>query len=288
MSHPCKFRKPQACDWPVCRMLLPDIVSHAPARDYLLAIDPLRHGVAGAIAFRDNGAKLEHLLVHVVPGYRRSGLATQLVEEVIREAARRNRSEVTARAMAKAHPDLHSLFLKSGFTVKSRLLTAEGPLASGLDQLLAIRDRAIRQMPSSVEVVPLSESLAKEAGRLYAEYIAHAPEQLSARVFFSGDIPRFQLTQILLMDGKAEGMILVERNGAKAIVHARIVTAANRQGRASAVLAGTTIERLHQAGIQTLRFQFFDTTQDTFKLSKRLETQIVDSLDQLSLVVTKS
>ena len=287
MSLPLEFRKPRASDWGVCRMLLPDTISDAAARDYLLAIDPVRHTVAGAICFRDDGAKLEHLRLHVVPGYRRSGVGRQLVKEVIREAARRNRSEVTGRAMVNANPDLHSFLLENGFIIKATLFIAEGRMASGLAHWQKIRNGAIDHLPSSVQIVPLSESLAKEAGRLYAEYIAHAPEQLSARVFFSGDIPRFQLTQILLIDGKAEGMILVEQNGATAIVHARIVTAANRQGRASAVLAGATIERLHQAGIQTLRFQFFDTTHDTFKLSKRLETQIVDSLDQLSFAVAK-
>lgn len=268
-------------------MLLPDTIADAPARDYWLAIDSLERSVAGAISFRDNGVTLENVRLHVVPGRQRTGIGTLLLEEVIREAAQRGRSKLAAYANAAREPALHSFFSKIGFNTESKLFTAESGIHTAMEYLRRVRERAVanHRDPESVEIVPLSNPLLSDAGRLYAEYIANLPDSVSGCAYFSADISQFHLTQLLLVDGAVQGMVLMSQHGETATVHARIVREQYRRGWSSAVLLGRAIERAQQAGIQRLRFHFFDTTSDTLQLVKRLNMPIVECVDRFSLAL---
>lgn len=276
------IRKPTRLEWPVCRMLLPETVADAPARDYLLAIQAAQGTIAGAISYRDNGIHLLNLRMHVVRGAEQTSAGSRLIRAVFREAEDRGRLAVETRAEESREPALHRFFLEHGFEVKSRLFTAEGSMDRAYAYLDRMRQAGGLRRREGVEVVPLSRPLLSEAGRLYAEHISHLPEQTSAYVYFNGDLKHFGLTQVLLIDGSVQGLMLTSRTGDTATVHARVVRDSHRRGWASAELFLNTIERLREAGIRRLRFQFFESTYDTSKLTKRLHMQTIARTDLLS------
>jgi len=242
-------------------------------RHFMLAIDEGRSTIAGAVSYLDDGERFCGLRLRVVPDRQRVGVGTKLLEEVFKEADRQGRSQVTAQVDPDKHLALNNFLVRNRFKLKSRLSTVEGDLITDVDGKL----RAFCQ-DDLVQIVPLNRALGAEAGRLYAEYIASLPEPLSSRLFFSADAPRFRLTQLLLVDGKVEGLMLVEQDRTRAIIHARVVSERYRGGRASARLVLETLERLRQSGIERLRFQFFDTVRDTLKVSRRLNARTLEQV----------
>ena len=288
MPSAVSVRSPAREELPICRMLLPCSIPDAKFRHFRLAFDPDGR-IAGAASFLETSTSLDGIQVASAPGENSSEAEQVIVEELVREAFRRGKNQLSASTHEERDAYLQQLLISNGFQVATRFVTVEAELGAGLDYGRSIRTRV--QMgpsgPAPMEVVPLSPSNVAEAGRLYAAYISNIPELAAARLRLGADLPRFGLTQVLLVNRRVAGLMLIEKTGSVAVIHARVVHREYRGGRASAVLVGTAMERLHQAGITKLRFQFFDSISDTMKVSKRLKARETECVNRLLLSLTK-
>lgn len=267
-------RPPSPGDWPACRMLLPEAIPTIGARDYWLALARGSREIVAAVSVEDNGAALDGLRLHVVAPHRRRGVGFALLQRVFAEAAARGRDEVMAYTEPARDAAGEALLTAAGFAPVRSFTTVEGDLEA-VAALVATAERGQARMDPGARIEPISAATVRAAGRLYAEFIAHAPAPVAARALLSLDLARFCLSHVLLAEGELRALLLIEREGDTVVLHARIVAPAGRGGRAALLLLARAARACQAAGVRRFRFQFLDSAADTQKMARRLGLQTV-------------
>jgi len=269
-----------AAEWQACRMLLPSILTSASLRDVWIAVhcnQLVGDRLAGVISAIDDGTRFEFTEYAVTRGFDEVVVARELLRRVVAEAVALGRSTVSAWSAGDG-----AAFRESGFAIQRELTKVIGDPREGYAAVAALAERARRNFADST-VEPICAETREEVGRLYAEHISQLPQFTASRLFFQADLERFGLSCVFSSAGKVEGFILVERDGATARIHARVMRPGARGTRGSAVLLAETWKNIIEAGIERVEYQFFDDVADTVKLARRMNMKVVEVLRQFVL-----
>jgi GNAT superfamily N-acetyltransferase len=282
------FQAPKHADWPVCRMLLPEIAPHARRHEYRLAIDRSSGAIAGAAAFVDNGTILHALQLHTVLNRRAQGIGAQLLDHVLAEAALRHRKQVTATVRPSRDPALHDFLRHRGFEIRRQFLIAEGDLPETYRRQFA-RSRHLAELRASAggdwQILPLSVAMLRKAGQLYAENLSGLEPVESGGYYVSQQVAGIGLSQVLVVNGGIQGVILLTRNDNVVTVQARIVRPPFRRSRGSAALVLRALEAAVESGAKRFRFCYFTSTLDTSAFARRMDIPVIETLDELANTV---
>jgi GNAT superfamily N-acetyltransferase len=282
------IRKPDASCWPVCRMLLPNTMPHAIRYEYRIAADADMSAVAGAAAFTDNGLGLHTLQIHTVLDRRGKGVGKQLLNHVLQEAANRGRKEVSAVLSARGEPEFHGFLNRHGFTLRSQFSTAEGDLTDICRRQRERGSRVVQKSLADGRIVPLTSEMLRDAGRLIAAYLSDLEPAQSGAYFVPQHLAGIGLSQALVIDGVLQGVIIVTRQNDVAIFESRAVTPQFRNTRSSAALLLRSIEVAMQSGAKRARFSFGESARDTAAYVRRMNLQVIDTIDHLVAVTDKA
>jgi GNAT superfamily N-acetyltransferase len=256
-------------DWAICRALLPaSCRCPASIRDGLLAVQPGEPRVAGA-AVIDYDDVLAWIDLLVIPGGRRRGTGTLLLDAALCTASRR----AALRAIVMAGDAAASLFLeKRGFTAVSRFMTFEADFGRAAPLFRDARDRvaAGRRVPSGVRLTTIPEAPPEQVARLYAEHIANRADLSEAPIAWKYDAQRWTYSPVVMVDGVVQAVMFLEVKGEMGHIHARMVARGFRGGWANALQLGMFADLGLSTAMRRFRFQTRDTTVDTLRMAKRV------------------
>jgi GNAT superfamily N-acetyltransferase len=267
-------------------MLLPQTIAQMARHEYRLAIDQSNARLAGAVAFADNGERFYSLHLHVTDGCRRQGVGTTLLEHVLAQARLRGRTGVSTSVDPARDPATHAFLLHRGFRTASRFLTAEGDMAAIHAAHRARCGRAAYLQNDRWRILPLTSDMLGEAGRLHAEYLSDLSAAGAAGYFVPPPLAGIGLSQVLVVGGSIQGILLVTRRGDVATFEARVVRPAFRHSRGSAALVMRALDATLDSGARRLRFCYFASTRDTAAVVRRMGIPVVETLDHLTKAVS--
>src|SRR5207249_4403403 len=120
-----------------------------------------------------------------------------------------------------------------------------------------------------------------EVARLHAAAVGGSAEALRASLH--RDMARREAvtatSRVLLVDGRARGLILLAVDGDLATYEARVVDPAYRGGWANVLLMATDLERGLTLGVRRVRFYSSGANRDTLKLAARCGARAVGFRD---------
>lgn len=282
-SHEVRIREPRASEAPACRMLLPETHRDPRGRCFRLAFS--RTGdIEGALSFRDDGAALSGVRVHIVHGSRRAGIGSELLSHAMREAQTRKRSKVLASADIMKEPGAEAFLIANGFRGTGRMTLVEGDFVRLRESWNAVRKKIPPdlELPSTARFVGIDEAPMRELVRLHAEHISHMPEVAGLRRTMH--LERLTESVILTIDGKIAGAILADISDGLLSVPAWIVAPEYRGRHIGALMRVTLLDRVVDR-VTRIRFEYTDAAGATEKFSKEAGYTIVGILAGFERVI---
>src|SRR5262249_14215690 len=152
-------RPPRPLEWRACRMLLPDSFRGVAAPEAFLAWDVERAAIAGAAAFHCHKRETVGMQLIATPPYRRVGVGSRLLEQVVERARARGDERIVTVADVLARPEAEPFLQAHGFEPGAFTLRLEGELAPVRQTLLECRDRLVAsgKAPASARIVESRE-----------------------------------------------------------------------------------------------------------------------------------
>lgn len=261
-----------------CRMLMPETFAPtiAPEAHVALVGNPAQIVGAAAVAWRPwskpPGFPVQ---IHVVPGFRRRGIARALLRYVVACCAGETQGFHSWAAVPEPSPAA-SFLAATNFTVTRRFRHFEADLLRFDAMIDAIRARLARgsRIPDSARIVPLSEAPARDVAAFVARTFETMPEAVAARIAGQGlagyDMAR---SVVLLIDGAVQGALLYAWIDGVPVIDVNAVAPALRRGWANvALLAEATRNAVH-GGAQQFRFFCDERVRDTMNLAARVEAR---------------
>jgi hypothetical protein len=135
------------------------------------------------------------------------------------------------------------------------------------------------------QILPLSVAMLREAGQLYAEYLSGLEPLESGGYYVSQQVAGIGLSQVLVVNGGIQGVILLTKNDNVVTFEARIVRTAFRRSRGSAALAMRALEAAVESGAKRLRFSYFTSTLDTAAFARRMDIPVIETLEELAMLL---
>jgi GNAT superfamily N-acetyltransferase len=288
------LRPPYDEEWQLCRMLLPETFGDA-SREYLLCLrdqevdtgfsvagsrlsddnaealrtnnpEPTTRLVA-AVSFRRAGDDAKKLRIHVVPGFRRRGVGSQVVASLLGSGLRALDGTVDS----LKEPGAASFCERNGFRRVEQLFTVEADLA-GMRQYVS-RLRARIGMTAEARVVRLPDAPFEAVARLHAAEIAHS--ELNPWRALLGQTQGLAPSPVVMVGDEVVGFMLGEVEGTTAVVHSRVSAPAYRGGWVTVVLLSDALDTGWNAGCRTTRFSYLESNRDMQKLAQRFHAQTV-------------
>jgi GNAT superfamily N-acetyltransferase len=167
------IREPGEAELPLCRILLPEVAADPAGREFRLAFRESDGKLAGALSYRDAGAALSQLRLHVVPAYRRRGIGTKLVEYAAGQARTLGRGRLRAEADLHSETEAEAFLNARGFRRLGTITFVEIGVEDIRAFSSAYQERKAVELPAGFRFVELSKAPQDEIARLYAEHIAH-------------------------------------------------------------------------------------------------------------------
>jgi len=271
------IRPPHEAEWPVCRMLLPAAFELGSAPECLLALDPDRPKVFAAAAYRVADRVMFALRIRVIRIHRRRGIGARLMEALLTVARRHDVREILVPVDVNTEPDADGFLTAYGFHRTARLTKVDAPAGPMHQYLQRIEERLLqrRMIPPDARFVWLPDAPHGQLLHLFAEYIVHNPDFQPEGVRNAIRRGMMDSSPVLMIDDRVEGMILWERRGELAEVHARVVTPRFQGGWVNAMLLARGLGRAWKEGVRRVRFEFEDGNRDTRKLAARFRAVTV-------------
>jgi len=261
------IRPPRENEWAVCRMLLPETFGDVASRSYVLAVRDEAPRVVAAASFRHAHQAITHLRLHVIPGFRRLGVGSQLVEHIARGDARSMEGtvEITSEPAAVAFCE------RNQFERVESLTTVEADIAEMRDYTRRLRLRL--GQPAGACVMALADAPADQVAELHARYVAQEGEIDRWRGLVA-QTPQMGISPVVMIDGRVAGILLGELEGATAVVRSRVVAPGYHGSWVNVLLLAEAMDIGWAAGARRARFFYTDTNRDTQKLAARFQAKV--------------
>lgn len=265
------LRPPSEAEWRFCRMLLPRTFCDVAGREYLVAARDEAPRLVAAASFRRAGQSVTHLSLHVIPSFRRGGMASQILEYLVRSGAKsvEGAVEITTETEAAA------FCARTGFERVDALTTVEAGIAGMREYMVRLRSRIV--LPAGASIVPLSAAPMEQAARLHALYVAQHGELNPWRASLA-ESSGLHHSPVVLIRGQVAGILLWEREGDTAVVRSRAVDPLYHGGWVNATLLAEGLDGAWSSGARRVRFCYTDSNRDTRKLADRFSSEVVSVL----------
>jgi GNAT superfamily N-acetyltransferase len=263
-----EIRPPRDAEWRICRMLLPETFAYAASRSYLLALREEAPRVVGAASFRSAPDSVGHLRLHVVPGFRRRGVGSQLLAQ----AAAGGPRTVWGTAEILSEPAAEQFCECNGLERVESLTTVEAEIA-GMREYLG-RLRARLSLPPGARVVPLVHAPLEQVAALHARLVAHEGELSPWRARVA-NTPGMERSIVAMLEDRVVGILLWDLEADTAVVRSRAVSPEHRSGWVNVMLQAEALDAGWAAGVRRVRFFYTDSNRDTRKLAARFQAEVV-------------
>jgi predicted N-acetyltransferase YhbS len=278
-------------DWRAARMLLPQAVHLGCGCAVLVANDAQGH-VIGAAALsprmRTDPVPGSLIAVHVVPPWRRRGIARSLVEQFARILAARGGEALYAWDPVVPDGEDAAAWRALGFDRGSSFHRTRVATAEALAQLESY-ERRMRErgwIPDGAAVVPLADADASNVAALNVAHLGGTTDDLLSRL--RGEVPQAydaQLSLIVTVDDEVRGSLLarVVEPGV-ALIEANTVDPAARGRWANVLLRVHAGRLLLDNGLATVVFDTRDPHADTRRIAEKLGADTVRMIEPYRLV----
>jgi GNAT superfamily N-acetyltransferase len=283
-----EIRPPHRSELRACRLILPEAFGRVVVPDLLLAVgrQPIRF--LGALAYAAvlfEGNPSWRLALHVVRGYRRRGIGTQLVRSLIGRTAGRGVRALIAPQPAE-EPEAARFLGSLGFQHAFRSSVYEGELEHYRAAVgpLCERLRGRGKVPPGARAVPLQDAPRDGLAQLLAEHARRTPHSLGdpwAEVWLRPSAR--EASAVLMLGDQVIGAILAEKHGPLAEVIWRVVAPPYRGGWANIVLNAATWDRMARSGVRRVRFTTTTHTPDTERFVRLYGAAQATTTDQYVL-----
>ncbi|MGH9638768.1 MAG: GNAT family N-acetyltransferase [Bryobacteraceae bacterium] len=265
-SAACTIREPREPELPLCRMLLPEACVKTVGRYFRLAFAGRPEKVAAALSYRDDATALGGIRVHVIPGFRRTGIGSRLLAYAAEEARRFGRSRMFADVDLKSEAAAEPFLVSQSFRKMGTITFAEIGIEDLRASLETNRERlrsAVGRLPASVRFVGLAEAPMEEITRLYAEHIAQMRALAGMRDSFRVD--RATESIAILIEEKLAGFVLARLDAGVLQIPAWVVAPESRGHQIGYALLSQLAERVY-GRVERLRFEFTDAAVVTARM----------------------
>lgn len=268
----CSIRRATGKDWAICRTLLPEAcLASTTSTSGLLALRQSAPQVAGAaVVHFDDGDAWLHL--KVVRPARRSGVGSELLEAAREIAAAEQAGRLLSVCDTEVDPAGEAFLLARGFAATGRCPSFEADVSSSLPVLYHARNwlLASGRVPPSITVTPLQPMHEKAVAQLYMEYIGGRPELAAAPLRLDHDLKRWELSSVLLIDGKVQGAAVLRVVDGVAHVPGLMVAREFQGTWVNALLLGAVGDTLARTQARLIHFSVPPLVKYTRKLARRL------------------
>jgi GNAT superfamily N-acetyltransferase len=261
------LRAPHGEEWQLCRMLLPETFADAPSREYLLCLRDEEPRLVAAVSFRKDGNAAKKLRIHVVPGFRRRGIGSQVVASLLGGELR----SLDGTVDTVKEPGAASFCERIGFRQVEQMFTVEGDVAEMQKHLHRLRARI--QMPPKARLVRLPDAPFEQVARLHADEVAHS--ELNPWRALLGQMQGMALSPVVMVDDEVAGFLLMQIEGSIVSVHSRVIAPAYRGGWVLVVALSEALDVSWEEGCRVARFSYLDTNRDTERLAQRFHARTV-------------
>ncbi len=281
-----QLRSPREQDWPVVRLLLPELFQIQGEPSVLLVTAAEKPVIRGAVGWRRGEHIVYGLRLRVIRTHRRQGIGSWLLGEVIRRAQELSDTTLMGPVDSVGEPDAVAFLEHHGFERIDSVTTVEAGIGQMRDWFSALRKRLEKRhgaLPGA-EFVRLPDAPRSQVAEMYSREVVHNPDMPPPgmrRALASG---RLDESVIMLVDGRVEGILLWELKEDLATIHARAVSARlRRSGWANSMLMALAMERGWEAGSRRVRFDLPEGNRDTEKLIRRFGATPVKARERYQL-----
>ena len=261
------LRPPRENEWPICRMLLPETFANAASRNYLLSVRDEAPRIVAAASYLQAPDSITNLRMHVVPGFRRQGVGSQIVEYLAENGA----LSLGGIVEIDKEPAAEAFCKRNRFERVESLTTVEADMSEMRDYTGRLRTRF--QLPVGAMVIPLSEAPVDQVASLHAQHVAQEGELNQWRGLVA-HTPEMNISPVVMLDGRVAGILLGKVEGATAVVHTRVVAPGYHGSWVNVMLLAEALDIGWAHGARRARFSYTDANQDTQKLAKRFRAEV--------------
>jgi GNAT superfamily N-acetyltransferase len=268
------IRPPREAELPIVRALLPAEAVMPAGRTFRLAFDE-SGSLAGAVSWRDEGAALNSLRLHIIPARRRQRIGTQLLDYANKIAADAGRTLLIAEADLKNEPAAEPFLAARGFELTGRLTSVEQDIEKLMPKT-AMWEEQLRnagQFPEGSRLVKAREAPADQIVELFQGYIAHIPVLAGMMRHFK--IEDYPDSVALMLGTDVIGFVLAQVNDGVLYVPAWVIKREYQSQGIGTSLLGALRPVLAGRILRRIRFEFTDHALHTAKLASRYEYEIM-------------
>lgn len=258
------------------RMLLPGAADSLALCLVAEVANPLRIVAAAGIttALRAKPISGPGVVVHVVPPFRRQGVARRLLDSMAESVAKRGAGALYATQKVNLGSEQQLAWSALGFIPCEKVEYHELPLAEFEVQLAPLLERMQQRgkIPPTARIIPLYEANIEAVAQLHLDILGGDRMNLLQKL--RGDVPdsySARYSRILLLEDQIVGFILAHRAGQDvAHVDANVLAPEVRGGWANVWLKLEATRGAMQLGIKKFVFSTFDHYSDTRSFTERM------------------
>jgi hypothetical protein len=258
-----------AKEWRICRTLLPEtFISATESREYLLCLREESPRLVGAISFLKQGQRLSGLRLHVIPRFRRLGVATRALALVNPEGV----LTLTGVLDVRREPEAVLFCERTGFRRSNGITTVEADLEGSLAYLEPLRKKLTSR--PALRTAKLADVPLAEVARLHAHYIAHHSDLNPWRASLA-EMPELANSRVALISGKVAGMLLSEATDKVGLCRSLVAEAGPMSRWVNLTLLMETVDLLWSRGLRRVQFSYADSNRNTLKSALRAKAGII-------------
>jgi len=264
-------------------MLLPDVDPGTQDLQLLVAIDDSSRHVIAAAALgcdtRPPDLERWHVDLHVIPPYRRRGVARTLLGRIVDISRLHGIPSLDSWGWAELGSDPATAWTHLGFSVLREKFEFIGTVQAVIDATRPLHEQSLsrNRIPPTAKIIPLRDADPLEVAQLHARHLGGTVSRLLPLMNASSpDAFSTSLSTVLLLDGRVVGCVLVHDYPAEKLssCDAVIVDTPVRRGWANVWLRYQAALWSHAAGLETVRFHALGQHRDTQHVSRRLGSSL--------------
>jgi GNAT superfamily N-acetyltransferase len=284
---PIVVRPPRPSEKLACRMILPH--SAGPGREchFLIAATGQPERVIAAAALTWDTALQDlkgwEVDVHVLPPFRRHGIARKLIDAICNEANIRRIPAVHPREWVKLDSEAFQFWTSLGFSETQRKFEYTGASADFLAALKQIYDLTQEhgKIPPNARVVTLAEADIEPIVRLHLQHLGGSASVL--RPLLAGTHPNpydRQLSLVLMLDDQVVGFVLgrILPEISTYQLESTVIAPTVRRSWANILLRYEVAVRGTAMGLKGVQYIALDQHADTRRAGARLNARLTQIL----------
>jgi GNAT superfamily N-acetyltransferase len=268
------IRPAKDSDFRAARMLLPDAV-HFGSDCYLLLAQSNEQPIIAAAALsariRSEPVPGMRIAVHVIPPWRRRGIARALIEQMVKIAHRSGAKAIYAWNPVQPESEMEKCWRGLGFIHANPVEVGIIDLRRLENYLRPIYQQVIEHgwIPPQAKLIPLRQADHSQVAKLHAMYLGGTAQQVLARL--SGPDPiDLDISPVLILNGIVKAFSLGYLRGKTCYVEAMVVDPSLRGGWANLLLKYEGLHWALAAGATQIVFETYQRHSDTRKLFRQV------------------